>query len=398
MAIAAGLAAIHYVRASANVDDLQKEMEEDYAINAANYEVDYARATETLENMTSRVEEQQNYIYDSIYLNLDDRNVLSTSVDMYLIMEANDYTRKSYLSLCADGIMSKLDWEKLAAKYEENPTYLEELVKVEPDYDHGTITIRVLYPDETVSGEILDLIISNMKSVCNEYSFLGEATFEYVNRCVKHEIDDELALAKKDAQKLLDEYVNQLAAGQEQVDAFYAPTFPSFKKDFWKKAIKKSLLLVIAAMLAGVVCTSMYYYSRYIRKGIIYDASEYRRLTGVEMLGCFDGKNDNLTCRNIAIKLASQSKKTILLAGNMSLTQLDKYKTDLKYQFDSMNVAGIDFLTSDTASDDNFIAKLYTAEAVVFVVERQKTTLKDYLVWQQAATDAKKDLIGNIIL
>ena len=66
--------------------------------------------------------------------------------------------------------------------------------------------------------------------------------------------------------------------------------------------------------------------------------------------------------------------------------------------FETMDVSGIEFLTSDISTDEDFIAKLYTAEAVVCIVECKKTTLSDCLVWEQAVADAKKDLIGNIVI
>lgn len=396
--LACGVAAFHYLRQGKDVNKLQKQLEEDYAINSENYEVDYVRATNTLENMKKRVTDQETYIYDSIYLNLDERNVLTTSVDMYLVMDAGDSTRKSYISLCADGIMTKTDWKKISETYGIAQNYLEELVKVEPDFDHGVICLRVLHPDEQISNEILDKIIGNMHNICKEYEFLGEAEYEFLNRVVKYDIDDELAQAKKEAQKLYAEYLSQLEEGQIQYDAFNAPVYPTFKKDFWKGALKKSIVLVALAVIAGFGLMCAIYYTRYIKNGIVFGANEYRRLTGIEMLGFFDGKDDNLTCRNIAIKIASQNKKNILLAGKQPAHLLEKYKTELKYQLETMNVNGIDFLTADVASDSNFIAKLYTAEAVVFVVERQKTSLKDCLTWQEMVSDAKKDLIGNIVI
>ena len=95
--LAAGVAAFHYIRQIENVDALQKELEEDYAINSQNYEETYAKATETLENMTKRVEEQDEYMNASIYLGLDDRNVLTTSIGLYLVMDESEYKRMSYI-------------------------------------------------------------------------------------------------------------------------------------------------------------------------------------------------------------------------------------------------------------------------------------------------------------
>lgn len=396
--LAVGVSVFHYVRQIDGVDDKQKELEEDYAINAENYEVDFARAQETLENMTKRVEEQDEYINNSIYLGLDDRNLLCTSVNMYLVMDDSEYKRRAYLDCCAEGIMAKTEWEKLAAKYDTLPAYLEEIVKVEADYEHGTIQINILYPDETIANEILDVILGNMDSICNEYSFLGEGSFEYVNRTVKYKIDDELSEKKKAAQKLYQDYVSQLEEGQAQVDAFYAPVFPTFQKDFWKKAIIKSVILVVGGALFGLFIMCAFYYLRYVRKGIIFQAGEYRRLTGIEMLGYLNGVADDRTYRNIAIKIASQNKKMVLIAGNQDANLLEKYKTNLKYCFETMNVGGIDFLTTNIDLDEDYVAKLYTADAVVFVVERQKTTLVDCLTWKQAVSDAKKLLIGNIVI
>lgn len=396
--LAAGVAAFHYIRQIENVDTLQKELEEDYAINSQNYEETYAKATETLENMTKRVEEQDEYMNASIYLGLDDRNVLTTSIGLYLVMDESEYKRMSYIDCCVDGIMAKTNWDKLAAKYDTLPTYLQEIVKVEPDYEHGIIEINVLYPDETIAGEILDEILANMDSICNEYNFLGEASFRYVNRTVRFRVDDELAEKREEAQKLYQEYVNQLAEGQAQVDAFYAPSYPNFKNEFWKKAILKSMILVVAGILFGAFVVCGFYYIRYVKKGIVFQPSEYRRLTGVEMLGCLDGNADELTYRNIAIKIASRNRKMVLLAGNQEQGLLDKFKTELMSCFETMDVSGIEFLTSDISTDEDFIAKLYTAEAVVCIVECKKTTLSDCLVWEQAVADAKKDLIGNIVI
>ena len=237
-----------------------------------------------------------------------------------------------------------------------------------------------------------------MDSICNEYNFLGEASFRYVNRTVRFRVDDELAEKREEAQKLYQEYVNQLAEGQAQVDAFYAPSYPNFKNEFWKKAILKSMILVVAGILFGVFVVCGFYYIRYVKKGIVFQPSEYRRLTGVEMLGCLDGNADELTYRNIAIKIASRNRKMVLLAGNQEQGLLDKFKTELMSCFETMDVSGIEFLTSDISTDEDFIAKLYTAEAVVCIVECKKTTLSDCLVWEQAVADAKKDLIGNIVI
>ena len=285
--------------------EVRKEADLTYSADLELYEKNKDTYEKEIENLRTDIANQQDYLDNSIWINMSPYDVGEARVDLYVstgytIMPGMTYQNRDYTDTILQAYQSMLTssavMEDIAKKVGTEPRYLQELVTV----TIGTIgtngnqfsrllTIDVNHTSEEKAKEVLDAFLVYIEEMKTQITAsIGEHTVSTVSESVSSMVNLDLAdLQKKQVQKLTD-LNDSLQEKQTELDELVEPK----KEDSSKRAAAKDAVKfgVIggfggAFLVAFIVCIA------FVMGDKVYSASELKDRYKVKILGRLsDGK------------------------------------------------------------------------------------------------------------
>lgn len=152
-----------------NNPETLEQQEKDYQNSLEEFEKNKKRIEKEIDNLNKSIERQEEYNEKSVLMQMNPFDVQVGTVQYYIdtdyqiILESTyqnpDITRSvlnAYASMATNGTMFNYLQDNMKEKLELR--YLQELIKVEVDYNNYMINIRVIHKGEKECEELLDLI------------------------------------------------------------------------------------------------------------------------------------------------------------------------------------------------------------------------------------------------
>lgn len=285
--------------------EVRKEADLTYSADLELYEKNKDTYEKEIENLRTDIANQQDYLDNSIWINMSPYDVYEARADFYvstgyMIMPGMTYQNRDYTDTILQAYQSMLTssavMEDIAKKVGTEPRYLQELVTV----TIGTIgtngnqfsrllTIDVNHTSEEKAKEVLDAFLVYIEEMKTQITAsIGEHTVSTVSESVSSMVNLDLAdLQKKQVQKLTD-LNDSLQEKQTELDELVEPK----KEDSSKRAAAKDAVKfgVIggfggAFLVAFIVCIA------FVMGDRVYSARELKDRYKVKILGRLsDGK------------------------------------------------------------------------------------------------------------
>lgn len=285
--------------------EVRKEADLTYSADLELYEKNKDTYEKEIENLRTDIANQQDYLDNSIWINMSPYDVYEARADFYVstgytIMPGMTYQNRDYTDTILQAYQSMLTssavMEDIAKKVGTEPRYLQELVTV----TIGTIgtngnqfsrllTIDVNHTSEEKAKEVLDAFLVYIEEMKTQITAsIGEHTVSTVSESVSSMVNLDLAdLQKKQVQKLTD-LNDSLQEKQTELDELVEPK----KEDSSKRAAAKDAVKfgVIggfggAFLVAFIVCIA------FVMGDKVYSARELKDRYKVKILGKLsDGK------------------------------------------------------------------------------------------------------------
>lgn len=399
---------------------------EDYAAALEEYEEQYASyqqqvtAWQTeIDYQTMKQEAALGYIQRSVYYGLDCDNTLITMGDICIKPVNDNYDSdklKSVTFLYGDKINYGINWNELGAIVNLGEKEIRELVKVEVDTNANVIRLRVLYPDSDSARLIIDKIYELAENEKDELEQieLFEASVYNVNSYYDR------MLTIDDNRNAANNRYNNLSAKieeeQKELDSIKQPKAPELVSK--RKLIPMTVLLCVVGAIIGIILVFVVCYNRFVKKGIVYSAGEFNRISGINNLGVFKkntqypifsfvdklidkrsddylAEEDDVVNKKIILNIKNRIKdeSNILIIGNINEATIKELAEHISKKIDD-----IKFETSTDLSDsfDN-VEKIIASDKVIVALKREKTTLPDLIKITRIVDNYDKEIIGSII-
>lgn len=354
--------------------EVRKEADLTYSADLELYEKNKDTYEKEIENLRTDIANQQDYLDNSIWINMSPYDVYEARADFYvstgyMIMPGMTYQNRDYTDTILQAYQSMLTssavMEDVAKKVGTEPRYLQELVTV----TIGTIgtngnqfsrllTIDVNHTSEEKAKEVLDAFLVYIEEMKTQITAsIGEHTVSTVSESVSSMVNLDLAdLQKKQVQKLTD-LNDSLQEKQTELDELVEPK----KEDSSKRAAAKDAVKfgVIggfggAFLVAFIVCIA------FVMGDKVYSARELKDRYKVKILGRLsDGKKvgaidawlnrlEGRACNGnpetgyglIAanVKNYAGDRKKLLIAGSAAADVLERAAEALKAELGEFSV------------------------------------------------------------
>lgn len=406
------------------VADKAKENE----ANIDQYNSSKNRLENEVENLKASIANQQEYIEKSILMNISPYDKYVSTADIYIstdyqIMPGMTYQNintaasilKSYMSIAQNGEMYNYVLKQMDNAVELR--YLQEVIKVEPDYNNNILNVTVVAANEKDAKRIMRLILACMEEGQDEIiAAIGEHQFNIVNQSNFVTVDLDLDNNQKNQSKKLEQLETSLNDKTKELDDLKEPeSVLVSKRNIAKGAIKYGIL---GGVLGGFM---MVFFScvAFLMSDKLYSERALRRRFGLMVLGSFTGEDkkkafafvdkwldkmegvadkkisDEATYEVIAANALNyvENASTVLLVGTTDGEFLEDLRNELSGLLDGVEI----ILGGNIIRDASAIKKVSSCDAVIMVEERKRSTFADIEQEMDLVRSLDKKVIGCIV-
>lgn len=274
--------------------------EETKAQDLAAYEKDledYQKEIGYLENNIQRLEtlfvDQQIYMDESLYVNLDPYNHFQSVVIFYLetdyqVLPDMTYqnTDKTNILVNAYAAMLRSDAvvKALAEVLQIQPRYLRELYSVNVSEAARMITVTLLHSQESCAQALQMEVLAQLQEITDNLGeSIGTHTLKLLEQSVDSRTDVSLLTLRKDNEEYLERMQRSLDEAQLALDACQPPVLVDVS--VWS-ILKKAVVFAVLGVVAGVGCVAVWAWCAHAVTTKVYSGRLLCRRTGVKILGC----------------------------------------------------------------------------------------------------------------
>lgn len=402
--------------------DYKKKEIEEYNENLYKYNQDKAKLEREIDNLNRDIANQEEYLENSIYLNMDSHNIQEARADIYVdtgyqIMPELHYQSPdrtaAVLTMYNSYLTSNRIIRKIADELHVETRYVSEIVTTEMS-QNCMLTIKVRHSNDVESAKILGMLldeISNVQLTIAEK--VTPHTVTVMSRSSSSYVDTGLQNRQKEEENRLVGYKDSLEEKTHALESLKAPSAVS--KD-GKAAMKKEVAkFSIIGFIGGVALAGMLAACLFIFGGKANSQENISQTTGSRILGVLAGENrrkkspwgvilDMLEHRKIgpdteydyeviASLLANYvHSDKVVLVGDMNPAEIkeisDKLSEKLK---DCELIAGANLFT-----DSKTISKVLESDDVILVCSLADTKLNYIKHVISRVKDMNKNYIGCI--
>lgn len=441
-----GLKGIPALRNQGNAENAA-EKEEEYKAAMEQYENAIAYSEREIQNIVSTIETQQEYLENSILMNLNPYSLYEAKSDLFIktdyeIMPGMVYQNTDYTNTILQAYQSIITSSSFLADNiasdETDIRYLQELVSVQRGSisavsDPGSgktnntgsssgnteltniLTITVRHSNAEDAEKILDGILSQIDTLHRQIvKNVGDHTVQSVNKTSESAVDWVLADKQAEEMRRLQTLRDTLTQKEEALNEFPRPSAAS---STGSGAVKAMIKYGVLGFVLGGFIIVFFICVWFLMSDRLYSSKELRTRFQVKLLGTLPaaGKSkqnridtwlDRLEGRAVQasadseyqliaanIKNHTENIKTILVAGcasNESITQVASY---LKEHLPALQIiAGGNLLQSADA-----ILKLPECDGIVLIEQCGVSAYQAIELELEKISDLKKEILGFVV-
>lgn len=387
----------------------------------AEEEEEQQAARALLEEKAKQVQELEDYLNESVYIQLQPQGVW-TAACKYLLKTTSDLTDRLTQGVLidpADGILAAYSYpldgapeeELLEAFGTDKPEYVYELVESGINTEDNTVTLRVKGATKEAAQKGLKYVQGRIEKLAAQVQDLGAHTLIKTGEDIRLGVDTALNGRQAALKTALDQSKKELDAAKQQA----AELKIEGKTGVSKKEVLKFALI---GLLAGIFVMACLYAFHYILRGKLNDGAGLAEQYGIPVFGELQksssihngksldkfiskwelGKNrtgDETVCGNIcALLREKQEAESFLLVSTLKADKLEKLHKALsaKLQDKTIETRG-GFLT-----DSEAISAAANAEAVILVEEKNESRTRDIERMAETLLISKANVIGAIVI
>lgn len=274
-----------------------------------------AKENAELNNLTieKKIQDQEGYLEQSIYINLDPYNISCAEAEYYIstdykIMPGMDYQNKDLTDTVAQNYVSLLSnadvLNNVAEQFGTESRYLKEILDIH--VSNRILTISVIYDNADMAVSILDSIISYLPSIGDEImNSISEHTLKLINRTSYSYIGLEL-IDEQEKQKSVLQTLNQYKTTNDNTiaDATYELRELDKQEAVLYRStniVRRVIMYAIVGFVVGGILVYAYGCVAYIVSDKVYIANELGVRYGIRIIGRMaSGRNKNVIDRSIA--------------------------------------------------------------------------------------------------
>lgn len=399
------------------------EAEKTYRDDLELYEKNKKTAERELENLKTDIENQQEYMEKSIWINMSPYDVCEAKIDMYIatdytIMPGMIYQNPDYTNTILDVYRAMLTssavMEDVAAALKSEPRYLQELVTVDAGSNH-ILSISAKHTTKEAADKLLDALLDHMQSMQEQVTAsVGAHTISTVNRSVSTYVDLTLADTHKTEADRLTALNTSLEEKQKELDDMEEPKNYSSSR---KLAVKSGIKFFILGGLVGGFMAVFFVCAVFIVGDTVYSAKELKKRFGVTILGALPIKKGKAQCKvdawlnrmegravsgNEAVEFSliaanirnyTDNMSTILVTGSADAAVVKQAADKLIAELPEMKVlAGGNML-----EDVDTLKRLPECDGVVLIEQCRDSKYSVVGLEMERITDLQKRVVGCVV-
>lgn len=288
---ALALAAIqHFTIQNVHKDGGKTTEEMQYEIDLQNYRGSLRNARNNIKTYTQLIKERNDYLDDSIYMQLDPQNIWVGTKRFYVQMDTSalqgqpEFTTQdladSVTPFYVQAALSQLDpteMEELMGTSRKE--YINELVDISTNFDMNTILVRIVGSDSDVVAKQMDYFVNRMLTDGAERAqTVGKHQLILVNEDMVLQSDSDLSAKQEATNKKLGEWQLALQENRQLLNALEQQDEP--------KAPGEHLVrYAVIGWLVGAVLVAGIYLVRYATRGRLHTGRELADHYGLSSFG-----------------------------------------------------------------------------------------------------------------
>ncbi len=280
-----------------NNEEYVAELKEQYVTDQTKYEQSKKGYESDIESFNASIINQEEYKEKSILLKVDPYNKGTASVDVFVKM--SEIPESSGVTVTtvdfADGVVKAYASAIQQGEFLENISremgidliYLKELITVTTDYDSNMLNVSVTYTDKEGAGNILDVILENLKSMHPDIQeHLGQHKLSIMNQNVGVMTDQTLADYQKLKLEDLTATNKKLEDTEIALKGLEVPTKPVAlsRIAIVKEGVKYGMLGCFVGAFLVTFCVCIVY----VMNGKINTDEDLKNRFGLKHLGSFE--------------------------------------------------------------------------------------------------------------
>ncbi|MBQ9168456.1 MAG: hypothetical protein IJX67_08640 [Oscillospiraceae bacterium] len=273
--------------------DARENAQEEYEEAVEAYEIDKALLERTVGQMEEDIKNQQVYLEDSIYLQLDPYGYYEVSVIAYVDAGYQIQPDKAYQDTDPTGpilgayytAMNELAvLDALAQVPQCHSRFVREIYHVETSVDNQTLTIHLKYPDKEGTQELLQVVLEYLEATkASIASTIGEHELHLLEQDVSSNMDLSLLEVQRNAESQLRDMTTLLEQAEEELQELDEP---ALTVSTIYSVLKKVVLFAAIGAVLGAALIAVWAWLAHAVSTKVYSARTLRVRTGAKLLGC----------------------------------------------------------------------------------------------------------------
>lgn len=292
-ALALGGAKLFSGFSTLNSEESLKNHEKTQAILLEKYEAEKASLQLRIDSMRQQVKNQNEYLANSVYMQLDPYNFYEGNLTLYFdtgyqIMPGMEYQNLDPTDSVIFTYHSILNSEEvllpLSQVIETEPQYLKELIFVEQQSQIDIMKITVRCPDRASAEKLMKALVEQINDIHAQVS--GKHTehqISIVNQTIQNVVDRSISDAQTNENIRMTTLVTELTDLQAQNDKLVKPVVYQIDKT---SALKDGVVYAVVGGVLGVFLMAFIFWVGHIGTDKVYSARSLKNRTGVKILSC----------------------------------------------------------------------------------------------------------------
>ncbi len=409
-----------------NYGDAVTEAKEKYEEELSKYEADkriregkistYEAVFDTIETLAGMKKRKEEYLENSLYLNMDPYNVAENTVlwKVTADQDVKDYYKDGDIDPVDEMISSyvlagtrSINYEEIGKEMKMEPGPIKDLISLYFDRDANQIVLRVYYEDEDGAQKISEMVREQIREVWeNTASELPAHKIEMKSPMSRMTSVPDIENARKLQTDAINIYDDKLAVLRTKIDTMKNPyeieepeepddgiLIKSPVKALAKEAVKYGFI----GLLIGCFIICCIYGCIYLFSGAIHTASELRDYFGLEILSDLTLKKPtrNELIKRCAYLIEGKSEgMCVLITGTAPDADRAAFTEALKRCTSKIDIReGGNLLT-----DSSILEKINDKTDVILIEKRNISKRNDVSEEIRCIRDRKGRFIGAVMV
>ena len=236
---------------------------------------------------------QQEYLNDSVYMNLNPYAFYTASLNLYVdtgyqVMPDHVYQdpdkTASVLAAYETGFCNKETIQQIAAIFETKPQYASELISCAYSSASGSFSVSIRCTTAEQAEAALQVLLSRLDAIALSVSETVTAhNYTLLNQAVTCKSDNAIAVRRSELSDNLTLMQKSLSENDLLIASMVAPNYCENTK---ASIIKQAVIFTVIGGVVGLFLGACITWVLHIISGKVYSAQTLRDRTGLKVIGC----------------------------------------------------------------------------------------------------------------